>query len=53
VVIYADGDRTTLSIFDPEVGMGIAGSPALIPIAAEARRRLLRVLATEPREDVR
>jgi uncharacterized protein (DUF302 family) len=44
VVVYADGDATMLAIFDPEVGMGVAGSPALMPIAAEAKSRLLRVL---------
>jgi uncharacterized protein (DUF302 family) len=44
VVVYAGGEGTTLSIFDPEVGMGLAGSAALKPIAAEARARLRRVL---------
>jgi uncharacterized protein (DUF302 family) len=44
VVVYADGDATMLAIFDPAVGMGVAGSPALMPIAAEAKTRLLRVL---------
>jgi len=44
VVVYADRDATTLSLFDPEVGMGLAGSPALEPIATEARVRLRRVL---------
>lgn len=44
VVVYDDGDGSVVSIFDPEVGMGIAGSPALEPIAIEAKARLLRAM---------
>jgi uncharacterized protein (DUF302 family) len=46
VVVYADGDATVVSIFDPEVGMRLIGSPALQSIAHEARERLSRALAT-------
>lgn len=44
VVVYDDGDGSVVSIFDPEVGMGIAGSPALEPIVIEAKARLLRAM---------
>jgi uncharacterized protein (DUF302 family) len=44
VVVYADGDESVVSVFDPEVGMALAESPALAPIAREAKARLLRAL---------
>lgn len=44
VVVYADGDESVVSMFDPEVGMAVAGSPALVPIAQEAKARLSRAL---------
>lgn len=44
VIVYAEGDGSVVSVFDPEVGMGILDSPALEPIAAEAKARLLRAL---------
>ncbi len=44
VVVYDEDGGSIVSVFDPEVGMGIAGSPALTPIAAEAKTRLLRAL---------
>ncbi len=49
VIVYedvpgaADGG-STVSFFDPEVGMAVAGSPGLAPIATEARERLQRAL---------
>jgi len=45
VVIYEEGDGSVVSVFDPEVGMGVAGVPSLEPIAAEAKARLLRALS--------
>jgi uncharacterized protein (DUF302 family) len=44
VVVYDDGGETVVSVFDPEVGMAVAGSPALVPIAQEAKARLSRAL---------
>ena len=44
VVVYADGGETVVSVFDPEVGMAVAGSPELVPIAHEAKARLRRAL---------
>ena len=44
VVVYDDGGETVVSVFDPEVGMAVAGSPALVPIAQEAKARLRRAL---------
>lgn len=45
VVIYEEDDGSVISVFDPEVGMGVAGVPRLEPIAAEAKSRLLRALS--------
>jgi uncharacterized protein (DUF302 family) len=45
VVVYEEDGASVVSIFDPEVGMAVAGSPALQPIAAEAKARLVRALA--------
>lgn len=45
VVIYEEDDGSVVSVFDPEVGMGVAGVPRLEPIAAEAKARLLRALS--------
>ena len=44
VAVYADEEGSVISIFDPEVGMAIAGSPALVPVAQEAKARLRRAL---------
>lgn len=44
VVVYADGDGSIVDVFDPEVGMSVAGAPALEPVAREARDRLARML---------
>ena len=45
VVIYEEDDGSVISVFDPEVGMGVAGVPRLEPIAAEAKSCLLRALS--------
>lgn len=45
VVLRApDGLETILEIIDPVAALGIAGSPGIAPIAAEAGERLRRVL---------
>ncbi len=44
VVVYADEDGSVISIFDPEVGMAVAGTEALVPVAHEAKARLRRAL---------
>lgn len=44
VVVYADDGGSVISVFDPEVGMAVAGSDALVPIASEAKERLQRAL---------
>ncbi|TAJ17228.1 MAG: DUF302 domain-containing protein [Dehalococcoidia bacterium] len=46
VIVYADGDGSVVSMFDPEAGMALAGSPALDAVAHEARERLQRALAS-------
>ena len=40
VTVYADGDETVVSMFDPEAGMSLLASPALDSVALEARARL-------------
>jgi len=42
---YADG-ATVVSAQDPQPMLGFVGNPALQPLAAEARERLVRVLAS-------
>lgn len=44
VIVYADDDGTTVSFFDPEVGMALAGAAALEPIAHEAKTLLRAAL---------
>lgn len=46
VIVYADGDGSVVSMFDPEAGMALAGSPGLNAVAREARERLQRALAS-------
>ena len=45
VVLRADGDGTIVEAIDPVAAMSISGDPGLGEIAAEARGRLLRVIA--------
>jgi len=44
VVVYEDGDSTTVAAFDPEAAMGLADNPALEEVAKEAKARLKRAL---------
>ncbi len=44
VVVYEDGDSTTVAAFDPEAAMGLAHNPALEEVAKEAKERLKRAL---------
>ncbi len=46
VVVRATGDGCRIEVADPEVMLGIADSEQLKAIAEEAKRRLLRALAT-------
>ena len=44
VVVRESEDGTVVEAMDPEVALGIAKSPALDELAAEARRRLRRAI---------
>jgi uncharacterized protein (DUF302 family) len=44
VVLRQDGDETVVEAMDPQVALGIAGSPEIEPIARDARERLRRVI---------
>lgn len=44
VVVRADNECSIVSIFDPVVGMALAGSPTLNSVATEAKERLGRAL---------
>jgi len=44
VVVYEDGESTTVAAFDPEAAMGLAENPALKEVAKEAKARLKRAL---------
>lgn len=44
VIVFEDGDSTTVAAFDPEAAMGLADNPALEDIAKEAKARLKRAL---------
>jgi len=45
VVLRADGDGTIVEAMDPGAAMSIGGDAAIGEVAAEARRRLERVIA--------
>ncbi len=47
VVVYADGDDSVISVFDPTVGMRVLASESLTieEVGLEARQRLARALA--------
>ena len=45
VVLYEDGDGTTVTVMDPQAALGRVGNPAIAPVAAEARAWLVKVLA--------
>ncbi|MGZ9277370.1 MAG: DUF302 domain-containing protein [Candidatus Limnocylindrales bacterium] len=44
VVLREDGDRTIVEAMDPMAALGIVDDPAIRPVAAEARDRLIRVI---------
>jgi uncharacterized protein (DUF302 family) len=46
VVVRRDGDTTVIAAMEPLAAMRLAANPALEPIAAEARERLERALAS-------
>lgn len=46
VIVYEHDGRTTVSFADPGAMMEISGNSELAPIAAEARERLSRALAS-------
>lgn len=44
VVLREDGDRTIVEAMDPMAALGMVDDPAVRPVAAEARDRLIRVI---------
>ncbi len=44
VVVYEDGDGTTVAAFDPEAALGLAANRDLEAVAREAKQRLTRAL---------
>ncbi|MGZ9160483.1 MAG: DUF302 domain-containing protein [Candidatus Limnocylindrales bacterium] len=44
VVLREDGDRTIVEAMDPMAALGMVDDPAIRPVAAEARDRLIRVI---------
>jgi uncharacterized protein (DUF302 family) len=46
VVLRADGADTIVEAMDPAAALGVVGSPAIEPIAREARDRLVRAIAS-------
>ena len=46
VIVYEDGDGAVVAAFDPEAAMGLAGNPALVEVAKEAKERLERALTS-------
>lgn len=45
VVVYEDGEDTVVAALDPETMVDLTANASLVPIAAEARQRLERVVA--------
>jgi uncharacterized protein (DUF302 family) len=45
VVVYSDGENSVARVLDPEVALGISSNDALGPFAAEAKKRLAKVVA--------
>ena len=43
VAVYEEGKGSAVTFMDPAAAMGFVGNDALVPIAQEARSRLLRV----------
>ena len=46
VIVYQDADGSVVAAQNPEVALGAAGNPALLPIASEARARLERAVSS-------
>jgi uncharacterized protein (DUF302 family) len=47
VIVYAEGEsRSRVAVMDPAAALGIVENPAVQPIAAEARERLERAVAS-------
>ncbi len=47
VIVYAEGERSArVTVMDPAAALGIVDNPAIQPIAAEARERLERAVAS-------
>lgn len=46
VVVRESGDQTVVAAMEPMAAMGLAGNPALEPLAAEARERIERAVAS-------
>jgi len=46
VIVYEQGTKTVVAIFDPMVMTAIMDNPQLRPLAEEVKRRLERVLAS-------
>jgi len=46
VIAYVDDQTTDVALVDPLAILGVLAQPQLEPIAAEARTRLERVIAT-------
>jgi uncharacterized protein (DUF302 family) len=46
VVVRASGDATHVAAMEPLAAMALAGNPALEPLAAEARERIERAVAS-------
>ena len=51
VVLYEEGEGTTVKVMDPQAALGLVDNPAVAPVATEARARLERALeALRPTE---
>lgn len=46
VVVRESGDQTVVAAMEPTAAMRLAGNPALEPLAAEARERIERAVAS-------
>ena len=44
VIVYEEGEGTTVAAFDPEAAMGLANNPALAEVAREAKSLLKQAL---------
>lgn len=44
VIVYEDGDGTVVSSIEPMAALGVAGTPALMPIAEEAAKGIRKAI---------